>query len=217
MGRTTAIALIGFPLPASELNNIQRCDSVVEVVRPNAFVFPENWTTGKNKLSSKRHPVLQSGAKALRILRISLIRGKNTSFVFSKAQSSPGEPQYFSAVGGARAGCYEAPTPRPGSSLGSAGPRVGAYLSSFNRLRTQGKILLPPLHFLSTHTIGNEIRGLVGPIPIRNRKSQGYSCRQLSCQPAFFSEARNSGKTYLDIRLDGPDIRSGPLAKNLLR
>jgi hypothetical protein len=84
--------------------------------------------------------------------------------VFSKAQSSPGEPQYFSVVGGARSGCYEAPTPIR-EALWLHRVCVGTYLSSFDPLSSPGKNSAPTRACLSITTIGIEARNPVCASP----------------------------------------------------
>jgi hypothetical protein len=60
--------LIGHPQSGSEPRDMRA--GLVEVFRPDAFVSPERWTAGPNKLSSKCYCLFLSGAKALRTLHI---------------------------------------------------------------------------------------------------------------------------------------------------
>ena len=139
------------PLCADELRRTEMA-STAAVVRQYVFVSPETSINAGNNLSSKCHPWSHCGAKARRSPRKSSVQQASASCVFSKAQSSPGKPQCFSAVGGARSGCNEASTLFPQSSIGPIGTvSTPVFRSSFLFL-TQGKIPLPPLHFFSTFT-----------------------------------------------------------------
>ena len=173
------------PLCADELRRTEMA-STAAVVRQYVFVSPETSINAGNNLSSKCHPWSHCGAKARRSPRKSSVQQASASCVFSKAQSSPGKPQCFSAVGGARSGCNEASTLFPQSSIGPIGTvSTPVFRSSFLFL-TQGKIPLPPLHFFSTFTQWEPDYEVSASSPALsrygNRESRGYSFGHLPCQ-----------------------------------
>jgi hypothetical protein len=121
-GRITAAALIAHLPSVHDSRNRQKPVLNGEAVLPGAsLLLLESLIDGDRKMNNTRHPLVPSGATALHILHTPSVPSTSTSFCTLQGTTTPGEPQNFSAVGGAHSGCYEAPILPPRSSIGPIG------------------------------------------------------------------------------------------------
>jgi hypothetical protein len=90
-------------------------------------VFPppsESSIGDVHMLCNTPHPQHRYGSIRLRILRKLSFPRASSSSCHLQGESSPGRPQNFSMVGGARSGCYEVPPPRRRALLAPSGAAV---------------------------------------------------------------------------------------------
>jgi hypothetical protein len=100
-----------------------------------------------------------------------------------RSPASPGGPQYFSAVGGAHSGCYEAPP----CLRKLCGPyRFTSALSYRSSVRHLGRNpASTPHRFPRPWRLGKDFRNFLNS-QFRNRKCQVYRLRQRTCQRELF-------------------------------